>query len=205
MFGWLRRFTHPLGQIDPYLAKSRVRPAKIRVWNPADFDACMELYRLNEPGRFPLGGLPSFEAALKDGLMLYLVLEMEGRLVGCGGVGIYRYGAVEQASLYFGLIHPQWQRRGLGSTLMLARLAMLPPHAWQVAMTVVPSSRSFYEYYGFLFHSRVKIEPEGECDALSAYLSPDDREMCRTLLERIGAELPSGEPEVPIRKVPTPE
>src|SRR5688500_2695806 len=86
MLGWLRRFTHPHGQLDPYRVRKRLRPVQVRAYAPEDYEACGELYRLNEPGRFPPGHLPEFERVLRDGKRLFLVLEHEEKIVGCGGI-----------------------------------------------------------------------------------------------------------------------
>jgi GNAT superfamily N-acetyltransferase len=204
MLGWLRRFTHPHGQFDPYLVRKRLRPVQVRAYTAEDFEACVELYRLNEPGRFPPGHLPEFERTLRDGKHLFLILEEEGKIVGCGGISINRYemGVVVygiQAWLFFGLIHPQSHRRGLGSALLLARLAMLPPAEWwPISLQAVPTSRSFYETLGFRFDPTMKYEGGAECSAMCAYLNSADRKLCDTLLRDAGVTLPSIQPVVPV-------
>src|SRR5690349_5919767 len=66
MLGWLRRLFHPSDMIDFDLACGRIAAAKVQLYSPEDFDSCCELYRLNEPGRFPLGHLPDYEKALQS-------------------------------------------------------------------------------------------------------------------------------------------
>src|SRR5258708_5455550 len=138
MIGWLRRlfagFTVPLSdQIDLTPAQGRMRPVQIRTYSPDDVVACRELYALNEPGRFPPGVLPEFEASLHSEGRLFLVAEKDGIICGCGGIAVAST-AYNQASLFFGLIHPQHQRQGLGTTLLLARLALLPDDGWIATM-----------------------------------------------------------------------
>jgi N-acetylglutamate synthase-like GNAT family acetyltransferase len=133
---------------------------------------------------------------------LYLVIEVEGMLVGCGGISIDRWPTQNCGSLVFGLIHPGYHRRGLGSTLLLARLALLPAKAWRINLQAVPASRSFYEMFGFLLYSTVKHVTGEECAALCAYLSAEDQALCRVLLERARIGLPSGNLVVPVRDVP---
>lgn len=198
MFAWFRRFTHPLGQIDPVLAQRRLRPVRVRAYTPPDFDRCIELYRLNERGRFPEGILPEYESWLREEGALKLVVEDQGVLVASGGIVIQRTSIAEMANLCFGLVHPEHHRRGLGSALLLARMAFLPSEAWRIFLQAVPSSRTFYEEFGFQRVSDVKL-PSGETMTfLSAYLSPDDRELSRTLLQRARVELPAADLIVPV-------
>ena len=204
MFDWFRRFTHPLGQIDPCLARSRLRPVRIRAYAPTDFDQCVELYRLNEPDRFPPGILPEFEKALGEKHSLHLVIEDDGMLVGCGGIGIQHAPSYDGVYLSFGLIHPSRHRQGLGSTLLLARLAVLPARAWQIYLQPVPKSLTFYAHFGFVLHSWVEHPPGDQCEIHHAFLSREDQVLCRTLLDRAGADIPSAGLTVPVQEIVVP-
>jgi predicted N-acetyltransferase YhbS len=87
----------------------------------------VEIYSLNEPGRFPEVE-PSFETSLKKASSYTLVAEKEGRIVACGRLSYFLpQGFVRRnwAILSFGLVHPEHQGRGLGTALVLARLALL--------------------------------------------------------------------------------
>jgi GNAT superfamily N-acetyltransferase len=55
------------------------------------------------------------------------------------------------ASLTYGMIDPTWHRRGAGTLLLLARVAILPePAPWGVLkMTNVQSAAPFYQRFGF--------------------------------------------------------
>jgi hypothetical protein len=202
MLGFLRRFTHPLGQLDPYCARKRLRPVHVRAFAPADFEHCVELYRSNEPERFPPGILPEFERSLQSGTNLHLVIEEEGVIVGCGGISISKSREADEVWLSFGLIRPDSHRRGLGSVLLLARLSMLPERLWRIVLQAVPSSRTFYEEFGFLFHSSVHHGDRWECSFLYAYLYPDDRRLCHSLLRRAGVTFSKEQLVVPVCHVP---
>jgi ribosomal protein S18 acetylase RimI-like enzyme len=146
VFPWLRRFTYAFSQIDPYIVRRRrPRPALIRPYQSSDFAACRALYERNEPGRFPPGGLAAYEDSLQRRSSLYLVVEHEGRIVGCGGVGIQSHGQHRIAHLCYGLIDPTYHRQGFGSILLLSRLSILPEGDTGVYLTTVPSSERFYQ------------------------------------------------------------
>lgn len=117
----------------------------VRLWNSGDLQSCLEIYRLNAPGRFPDEVEQEFAAVLEknDGSML--VIESDGRVVACGG------GALRAASgsLFYGLIHPEFQQRGLGRLLLLSRLARFkcPPVVIQIC--AVEASLGYYARFGF--------------------------------------------------------
>jgi hypothetical protein len=85
VFPWLRRFTYAFSEIDPYIVRRRRRPALLRPYQPSDYEACINLYKANEPRRFPSGGLPAFEESLLGSSgSAYLIVENAGQIVGCG-------------------------------------------------------------------------------------------------------------------------
>ena len=127
------------------LPNCRVRPYRVE-----DFEACAELYLLNEPGRFPPGYCDDFCECLKTGSSLFLVCEVDGRILGVGGISMNR-GEHDCASLCYGLIHPAHHKEGFGTVMLLARLALLPEPdgRWFAFMLTVKGSASFYRRFGF--------------------------------------------------------
>jgi len=192
----LRNLTRRRGLLDLGAAGRRMPSSFVRLYEPADFEPCLELYRLNEPGRFPEGVIPQFEKSLREDRVLRLVIEEAGTVVGCGSIHLVRDPQVEYAYLSFGLIHPHCQGRGLGSVLLLARLAVLPFHISLAGLQAVPASRSFYESYGFRQRGVSKVG-DYECALCFATVGPDDIEYCGKLLRRCGVKMPRGELAVP--------
>jgi N-acetylglutamate synthase-like GNAT family acetyltransferase len=198
MIGWLwRSFFGRSDEIDLDLAQGRMGSAQIRVYSPGDFDACRELYILNEPGRFPPGHLPKFETALRSGSLLFLVVERDGAICGCGGIGM-RTEVHFRAVLCFGLIHPKYQGQGFGTTLLLARLAALPEGDWIVTLLPVPASQGFYKRFNFRQFGYYEL-PAGVRQPVDyVRLSPDARSQCEGLLATAGVKLGLGSATVPV-------
>jgi GNAT superfamily N-acetyltransferase len=133
----------------------------VRLFEPRDFARCAELYDLNAPGRFPDGGITGFHEALLDPEKVNLVLEAERTIVGAGGISAQATSYCYVAYLTYGMVDPTWHRRGVGTLLLLARIATLPePAPWGVLkMSNVQSAASFYQRFGFgPYH---KIDPDG--------------------------------------------
>ena len=58
----------------------------IREYQPEDLEACIEVYRSNEPDFLAPEGLENFIEFLKLGTSYYLVIEHDGDVIGCGGL-----------------------------------------------------------------------------------------------------------------------
>jgi len=174
-------------------------PGQIRAYSQEDFAACCELYTLNEPGRFPPGCLPNFEETLRKGSALFLIAEKDGKVRGCGGIRIEATTAGCVAWLSFGLIHPEFQAQGLGTTLLLARLSLLPRYVAIIGMAPVPASRGFYERFNFRERGRHTWPDGTESSIHLVRFSPDARSQCERLLANAGVVLTLGSSEVPIK------
>ena len=197
MFEWFRRWTRFPGWIELSGARRRMPASRIRLYAPADFDACVELYRLNEPNRFPADGLPIFEKSLNEDNVLRLVVEEHGEVRGCAAIHIQTANYMHFAMLSYGLVDPRWHGKGFGSVLLLARLACLPLDIEHVSLIAVPSSKSFYESYGFRERGRLQID-NLECIVCEARIAPDDIHYGESLLARCGVEMPAHELTVPV-------
>jgi GNAT superfamily N-acetyltransferase len=126
-------------------------PCRIRKVGPDDFDACRTIYRLNEPGRFPEGYLDHFCEWLTAGRSLVLVAERDRHVLGLGGIAIQPMNGFATAKCIMGMVHPLLHGHGLGTALLLARLALLPePRGhWPVEITTTGGSETFYQRFGF--------------------------------------------------------
>lgn len=122
---------------------------RIREYEPEDLEACVEIHQSNEPDLLPAEGLDSFTAFLEGGTSYMLVIEHAGDVIGFGGLELV--GDSDTALLRHGMIHREYHRRGFGTTLLAARIALLetderPLELW---MSAPPASVPFYGRFGF--------------------------------------------------------
>ena len=111
-----------------------------RAYQPADRDTCLAL--LDRRGLSLQRD--AFTAALDAADAQFFILEHEGTFLGCGG--LERAGTSE-AELVWGMIHPDWERQGLGRFLLLYRSRLC--RAPFLAVTVADEFAAFYEKAGF--------------------------------------------------------
>jgi len=150
----------------------------VRLWKPEDTQACLEIYQMNAPGRFPPEVEREFEKVLKRDNGSMLVIEHKGRIVACGGTSLDGC----QATLIYGLIHPEFQRKGVGRLLLLSRLARFHGPAVSVNICAVEDSIGYYQRFGFtryaLWYSQngeahpmagVSLHPE-HCQEIATFL-----------------------------------
>ena len=130
--------------------REHVRDVSFRVMEDADIPLCVALYRANEAEHFPPGLSQYYEADLRNGQLLNLIAMRGGEAVGCGGLAYHANG---DAWFCFGMVAPAHQGKGIGTALMLTRLALLTPvDGWcGIGITAVPGSVTFYRRFGFLF------------------------------------------------------
>ena len=118
---------------------------EIRPYKLEDREACLSVFdSLGEPSRWP-----EFAAFLEKPPAVYLVLEHDGRLIGCGGFHAEAGHAV--ARLEWGMIQRDLQRQGLGRYLLLYRLKEIGRVAGvqHVELTAPPGIAPFFEKYAF--------------------------------------------------------
>ena len=126
---------------------------RIREYQPADLEACIDIYESNMPDFVPPEGLERFIEFLQIGTSYYLVVEHDGDIVACGGLELV--GDSDAATLVHGMVHGEYHRRGFGTTLLAARLALLetddrPVEIWaKVGTEAMP----FYGRFGFAYHA----------------------------------------------------
>jgi len=184
---------------------SPISACRLRRYCEADFEACVDIYRLNEPGRFPSGAqyLEEFQSALRDGRTLFIVCEVDGKVRGCGGVSVEESNQT-QISLSYGLVHPFHHGKGLGTALLLGRLSLLPKrqgHSWIASMATVEASAPFYARFGF---SGRKIADELGSVMWSYSSILDDAALgrCREMLAHSSVEIECAGAVVPVSKSP---
>lgn len=134
--------------IEYQMTFPRLQGVRLRQYVPEDFDACRELYELNATERFPQDVELDQVRYLRQGLPSNLIAELDGRIIGCGG---YVLQHPDFATFVYGLVHPEFQKMGVGRLLMFGRLAQLPVIGGDttVAICTVKKARSYYEQFDF--------------------------------------------------------
>lgn len=178
-----------------------VRDVSFRVMDDADIPLCLSLYRANEAAHFPRGFFDDYEARLRGRQFLNLIATRDGEAVGCGGLV---YDATGNAWFCFGMVSPAHQRKGIGTALMLARLALLTPvENWcAIAITAVRGSVSFYRRFGFMFLPAT-TDRNGTLHSIAFLDVPAaEVEACRLLLAERRIIVPDARDAIP--RIPPP-
>jgi GNAT superfamily N-acetyltransferase len=174
--------------------------ANIRPFSERDFQECCEIYRLNEPGRFPDGYYQHFKDFIGERRSLFLVVIVSDHVIGFGGVRLFPPPDDNQANLNFGMIHPEYQKMGYGSVLLLARLAILPepsPHVF-ASLSPVKLSESFYTRFGFRFNRMYRDSFDNRStDLFCIALTAKDWKTCKSVLNDAGVAINIDPAEIP--------
>jgi len=203
--GWLKRNFRGRGRFHPSVGMLRIPSSTIRPASKKDVDACRNIYYLNEPGRFPPGHVQTFIDSLESPKQLFLVAEMQGEIAAVGGI-CRTPESPQGSSLSFGMVHPDLHGKGLGTALLLGRLAALPrpTGVWWAILSSVGGSWTFFQRFGFLHYGRFALPPQmEEFDCYRAYLEESDWQACSRILaerrvcfDREGIQVPIG-PAIP--------
>jgi N-acetylglutamate synthase-like GNAT family acetyltransferase len=197
-----RHFFLSPNPLHPENWEGRLAPMTFRRFAIEDLPQCLEIYKLNEPGRFPAGVIDKYERVLRAQRTYVLVAEREGRIIATGGIAYQLQPHL--AVLSFGLVRPDHQGQGVGTALVLARLALLslqrPVH--RVFIFAVEKSFIFYKRFGFQEFTPWR-DPQGE-EQPTGYLVISDAEVraCRKLLADHGISIPNDETQVPFNEKP---
>jgi len=167
-----------------------------------DFDVCLDIYQTNEVlGLVPPHYEADFEAAVKGDDILFLVAILDEKVVACGGIS-YTTSGRTNAYLCYGLVHPDHQRRKIGTSLLLARLSLLRTALAQpvdINLQATQYSKSYFAKIGFAY---VTSEHDAYGHLFEHYtltLSSSLLRSCRESLAASGISVPH-ELEVPVAK-----
>lgn len=181
-----------------------LRPLRISVCPESRLSECERLYDENIPHGVPAAHRSEYADILRSGRLLTLIVEDEDEVVGTFGV---QFG--EWAGTYwlcYLLVSPEHHRRGIGTSMFFASIALLPednPHL-SIGICALPGARNFYKRLGFLRVGTVKFS-EGEVHQVGVFhLWPRQAKPVRAWLLAAGAELPDPGYEIPTAKVTPP-
>lgn len=130
--------------------------ALVREYRDSDRRQVLELFRLNTPAYFSAEEEKDLNHYLDQEIEQYFVLELDGQIIGCGGINFFEEEASARISWDF--FHPDFQGKGLGTILLDHRIALLKANR-DVQTIVVRTSQfafKFYEKAGFKVIEKVE-------------------------------------------------
>jgi ribosomal-protein-alanine N-acetyltransferase len=121
----------------------------IRNYRKEDKEVVLNLFRLNVPLYFSPSEQEELLYFLDHEIELYFVLEIEGKIVGSGGINFS--GDETHAKISWDFLHPEYQGKSLGTKLLKHRLDILQKMDKVKTITVRTSQLAyrFYEKSGF--------------------------------------------------------
>ena len=121
----------------------------IRAYNSNDKSAVLAILRLNTPNYFSPQEEAGFIHFLDHEIEVYYVTLLNDKIVGAGGNNFNLQ--LKNGILSWGMIHPDYQRMSIGSTLLNHRIDVLKNKQEIDTITVRTSQLvfKFYEKHGF--------------------------------------------------------
>lgn len=165
---------------------------RLREYQPEDREACLEIHRSNLPHLQGTQSEEAFEEFLELGTSYFLVAEEHGDIIACAGLELV--GDTDTATLVHAMVHADFHRRGFGTTLFAACLALLEPEGRPVELQARASRQaaSFFGRFGFRLHSVSKNSDRG---LLWLSVQEDDVADVRDALEERGIRIELNDPE----------
>lgn len=115
----------------------------IREYVPSDKEAVLKLIRLNIPQYFAPEEETDLSNYLDNEREYYYVLLSGMEIIGCGGINMADDGT--RGKISWDIVHPDWQRRSLGSLLLKHRLNVL--NSMGIKRITVRTSQVAYQFY----------------------------------------------------------
>lgn len=121
----------------------------IRAYNSNDKSTVLAILRLNTPNYFSTEEEAGFIHFLDHEIEVYYVTLLNDKIVGAGGINFNQQ--LKKGILSWGMIHPDYQRMSIGSTLLKHRIEVLK-NRQEIDAIIVRTSQlvfKFYEKHGF--------------------------------------------------------
>jgi ribosomal protein S18 acetylase RimI-like enzyme len=123
-------------------------------FSPADLDSVLAIYDSNEQDYFIGSDRSSLEAFLEAENGPFYVLSDRGNCVACGG---FWHPETRIASLTWGMVHRDFQRRGYGRAMLLFRLREIEKAGCNVVVCNTSQLTSkFFERFGFRVENTIE-------------------------------------------------
>lgn len=121
----------------------------IRPYTNDDKETILDLFQLNTPEYFSPDEEKDLIHYLENEIEFYFILEVNQKIVGSGGINFS--GDEMQAKISWDFLHPDYQRKSLGTMLLKHRLDLIDQMKNVKTITVRTSQLAypFYEKSGF--------------------------------------------------------
>lgn len=136
----------------------------IRLYSPHDYDALMDIFDSNCPFYLAKEEKELFHSWLNNLQGNYYVVELEGAVVGCGGVAYVK----NEAHFCWGLIHNDYHGKGYGKALSMYRLEEIRKQP-NVTLVKLETSQHTYRFFEKLGFRTDVIVPDGFGPGLDNY------------------------------------
>ncbi|MCA0177241.1 MAG: GNAT family N-acetyltransferase [Proteobacteria bacterium] len=137
--------------LPPQTERQRIAESVVfRTYQASDHEGCLAAFMSNVPAYFAASEVPEFQHFLATPLDgTYLVAELHGRIVGCGG---WCANAPGVGRLTWGLVHRDCHGMAMGAALLRARLESLfaDEAMREVGIDTSQHSAGFFARYGFV-------------------------------------------------------
>ena len=122
---------------------------KIREYEERDKEALLSILKLNTPNFFAASEEDDFVFYLENELEYYYVIEYNEVIVGGGGINLKKEN--KESFISWDLLHPDFQRKGIGVQLLNHRLEKIKtiPHINKITVRTSQHVFVFYEKSGF--------------------------------------------------------
>ena len=133
---------------------------EIRKYNSSNLDSVVAIFRSNIPKYFGPSEEPGLHDFLREFPDEYYVLEVEGAIVGAGGIALNSDLDPPTVSLCWGMVRQDHLGTGLGKALTQFRIGLSREKYPGVPMTIGTSQHTegFYNRFGFV---TFKHTPDG--------------------------------------------
>jgi N-acetylglutamate synthase-like GNAT family acetyltransferase len=122
----------------------------IREFDYKDAVKVLEIFKQNVPKYFAVSEVQEFEKYLEFEIENYFVAEIEGEIIGAGGVNFEKNKTIGKIS--WGFIKPEFQGFGFGSKLLKYRIDFLKSVTTveKIALGTSQHTYMFYQKNGFV-------------------------------------------------------
>lgn len=118
---------------------------KIRLYHPRDQPQLIHMIELNTPQFFAPSEKKEFIEYLDQDSENYFIIEEENTIIGSGGFNL-GFDDGKTARISWGMIHPDWQGKGVGAKITRYRVAQIKKNQ-EVSKIVVRTTQVVYGFY----------------------------------------------------------